>query len=81
MLIGGILHATAMVVLAFFVWFAAARSTGLLKLLGTLLGWWLVLLAAASLLFAATGMGGRHMGVWGMHGGEEPAAAANNTAT
>ncbi len=47
-LVGGLLHATALAVLAFFVWFAAARATGWLKLFGKVLGMWLVVLANAS---------------------------------
>jgi hypothetical protein len=79
-IVGGVLHATALVVLAFFVWFAAARSMGWLKLLGNVLGAWLVIVGVAGVLMAllAPGMGwhGRHMHGW------PPAAeapAATNT--
>jgi hypothetical protein len=78
MIIGGVLHATAVAIVAFFVFFAASRSTGLLQAFGRLLGWWLILLAFASIAFAASGMGGKHMHGWMMHDGDHgpPAAAA-----
>ena len=76
MLVGGLLHATAVLVIAFFVWFAAARATGPLRLLGIVLGWWLVVVAVVGIVFAASGRG-HHMGPWMGH--EAPPAAAGNT--
>jgi hypothetical protein len=72
-LIGGLLHGTALAVFAFFVWFAAARAHGWLRLFGRMLGFWLVILAIASILFglfAPAGMGRHHM-----RGGMIPEAA------
>jgi hypothetical protein len=80
-IIGGLLHATALVVFAFFVWFAAARSTGWLKMLGNVLGAWLVIIGVVGLVMAiiAPGMGwhGRHMHNWPT--AQAPAAATNTT--
>jgi len=75
-LIGGLLHATVLAVLAFFVWFAAARASGWLRLFGRMLGFWLVILAVASLLFGLFGMGHHHMKGWMAPGAAAPAAAA-----
>lgn len=82
MIVFGVLHATALLVVAFFVAFAAARSGGLMKFLGGLLALWLVVLAAASIWFGVTHKG-HHMHGW-MEGGANAAApenaAANNAA-
>ncbi len=75
MIIGGLLHATAVAIIAFFVFFGASKSSGLLKAFGTLLGWWLVLLAFGAIAMSVTGMGGKHM--WMMHHGEGPPPAAS----
>ncbi len=56
-LIGGLLHGTALAVFAFFVWFAAARAHGWLRLFGRMLGFWLVILAIASILFGLLARG------------------------
>ncbi len=76
-LIGGLLHGTALAVLAFFVWFAAAKAHGWLRLFGRMLGFWLVILAICSILFGLFGMGRHHMG-WTAPGAGAP--AAGNTA-
>ncbi len=77
MLIGAVLHATIVAIIAFFIWFAASKSSGLLKTFGNLLGAWLVLLGIIGIVMAATGMGPKHMHGWMMHEGEgAPAASA-----
>jgi hypothetical protein len=83
MIVFGVLHATALLVVAFFVAFAAARSGGLLKVLGRLLALWLIVLAAVSIWFGVTHKG-HHMHGWmeGPTNAEAPAvnAAPMNTA-
>jgi len=69
---GAVLHATALAVIAFFVFFAAARSEGRLASFGNLLGVWLVILALIALIFGAVMVanGGRMGGYgYGMMGG------------
>jgi hypothetical protein len=65
---GAVLHTLVVAVLAFFVLFAAIKADGFVKLLGTLLGWILLLGAvlglAAGLYGAATG----HHPDWMEHG-------------
>jgi|KBSSwiStaDraftv2_1062776.scaffolds.fasta_scaffold4101090_1 hypothetical protein len=62
-LLGAVLHATVLGVLAFFILFAAGKAEGFTALLGRLLGYWVLLLAILGLVFgifaAATG---KHMG-------------------
>lgn len=82
--IGGLLHATALAVLAFFVWFAAARAMGWLRLFGKILGMWLAVLAIASILFglfAPAGMGCHHMKGWGTPEAAPAAAAPADNST
>ena len=77
-------HVTLVLVLAFFVLFAAGKAEGFAKLLGTVLGWWLVVLAVLFVAAFATRplFGGKPFGmdVHGMHRGwmhhadQEPAA-------
>ena len=77
-LAGGLLHATALAVLGFFVLFAASKSTGLLKRIGDVLGWWLFILAVLALIAGALFgpmMAGHHHG-WMGHGGWAPPPAA-----
>ena len=64
-LVGAVLHATVMLVLAFFVLFAASKADGLVKTLGNLLGGWLVILAVLAIVGAATApmFGGRPFGM------------------
>ena len=76
MLIGGVLHLTVVAIIAFFNWFAASKSSGLLKTFGNLLGAWLVLLGIVSIVMAATGMGPRHKHGWMMHEGDGGPAAS-----
>jgi hypothetical protein len=77
MIVGGLLHATALAVVAFFVWFTATRAKGWLMLAGKVLGAWLILLALCGVVLAifAPGMGHHHMKGWGGPP-EAPAAAA-----
>jgi len=89
-ILGGLLHATAVLIIGFFVLFAASKSQGLLKLIGNLLGVWLFILAVLAVI-APVLMGGPGAGVMGPHhpwmhggwgpGGSPPAAAPANAAT
>jgi hypothetical protein len=70
MIMGALLHLTVLGVIAFFILFAASKAEGFVALLGRLLGYWILLLALAGLVFgvfhAVTGkpvMGGG----WMMH--------------
>ena len=73
-----VLHATALAVLAFFIWFAAAHTTGLLRLFGFILGAWIALLAIACVVMPVVwpghGMGG-HMHGWMNREGPPPAVS------
>ena len=73
MLAHAVLHATVAGVIGFFVLFAASRADGIVKLVGTVLGWWLWIIAVLSIVcvFVCPGMGDKGMG-WmrdhlGMH--------------
>ncbi|HEV7158156.1 MAG TPA: hypothetical protein VGN38_07355 [Caulobacteraceae bacterium] len=78
MIVFGVLHATALLVVAFFVAFAAAKTGGLLRILGGLLALWLIILAAASIWVGVT-----HKGhpMRGWMEGPANAAAPLNAAT
>ena len=52
-IIGAVLHATVLGVIAFFVLFAAGKAEGFVSLLGRLLGFWLLLLAILSIAAGA----------------------------
>jgi hypothetical protein len=52
MIAGVVLHATAMAVIGFFVLFAASKASGIVRAVGTALGWWLWLLAALFIVCA-----------------------------
>jgi hypothetical protein len=87
-LLGGLLHATALAVIGFFVLFAASKSTGALKRIGDALGVWLFILAVLALLGGAffgpmmMGHHGFHGGMMGRDGwGPPPAAAQAPAAT
>ena len=78
MLVAGLLHATAIAVIAFFVLFTAGKASGWLRLAGKILGGWLViltLLCVVFALFAPAIMAHHHMMGWGARGAM-PAAAA-----
>ena len=79
MMFGMLIHALGVAVIGFFVLFAAERASGIVKLVGTILGWLLWLLAIAGVVCALIGptMGdkaGPWMEKWGMHG-QPPATA------
>ena len=83
LIVGAVLHATAVAVLGFFVLFAAGKASGVVKLVGTLLGWWLWILAVLAIVCALVcpNMGDKAMpwmGHLGMHGpaGSPPDAMA-----
>lgn len=65
MVVGVVLHVTLFVVLAFFVLFAAQKAMGMVKLLGNVVGVWLLLLAILVVLACATApmFGGRPFGM------------------
>lgn len=68
-LAGAILHATALAVLGFFVLFAAGKAGGIVKLVGTVLGWWLWILAVLAIVCALVCPGMGDKSGW-MKGGE-----------
>ena len=77
-LAGGLLHATALAVIGFFVLFAASRATGALARLGQALGIWLFILAVLAIIGGALigpRIGHFHHGMMG-HGGWGPPPAA-----
>ena len=65
LIMGVLLHATLFAVLAFFVLFAAQKAEGLVKLLGNVVGVWLLVLAIVAVLACATApmFGGRPFGM------------------
>jgi hypothetical protein len=75
----GLLHATALLVIAFFIWFAASRSDGLLRTLGRILSVWLILLAVASIIFGIVAPK-HHMHGWMAAPGENTAETSNEAA-
>ena len=81
-IIGGLLHATALAVIGFFVLFAASKSDAGVRRLGNILGVWLYILAVLSLagwvFFAASG--GRRMMGFHHPWTAEPVAVAPPTA-
>lgn len=81
-LFGAVLHATAIAVIGFFVLFAASKASGIVRAVGTVLGWWLWILAVLSVVCAVAcpAMGDKG-GPWAdrmhgwMHGSDKPEAA------
>ncbi|MGD0189530.1 MAG: hypothetical protein ABSD74_02190 [Rhizomicrobium sp.] len=69
MILHVVAHVTLLLILAFFVLFAASRADGFVKLLGTLLGYWLVLVAVLIVAACVTRpmFGGKPFGM-DMHG-------------
>jgi len=65
MLVGVVLHVTLFLVLAFFVLFAAQKAEGLVKLLGNVVGVWLLILAILVIVGCVTApmFGGRPFGL------------------
>src|SRR5260221_11511516 len=59
---GSLLHTFAAAVLAFFILFAASKSEGFVRLLGNLLGWIVLIIAAAGLA----------LGIYGAATGQHP---------
>jgi hypothetical protein len=84
LLMHGILHATVAGIVGFFVLFAASKTEGIVKFVGTILGWWLWIIAVLSIVcvFVCPMMGDKMGDHWGMHGdwmhssGSAPAPAA-----
>jgi hypothetical protein len=75
---GMIFHALAVAVIGFFVLFAAERASGIVKLVGTILGWllWLLAIAGVVCAFICPGMGGKGPGWMDRMHGTPPAAEA-----
>ena len=65
MLVGVVLHVTLFLTLAFFVLFAAQKAEGLVKLLGNVVGVWLLILALLVIVAGVTApmFGGRPFGL------------------
>jgi hypothetical protein len=65
MLVGVVLHVTLFLTLAFFVLFAAQKADGLVKLLGNVIGVWLLILAVLVIVGCVTApmFGGRPFGL------------------
>ncbi len=65
MIAGVLLHVTLLAVVAFFVLYAAQKAQGLVKLLGNVVGVWLLLLVVLAIAAAATApmFGGRPFGL------------------
>ena len=87
MLAHAVLHATVAGVIGFFVLFAASKASGIVRLVGTILGWWLWIIAVLCIVcvFVCPMMGDKMGGHWGMHGdwmhsSSGAAPAANATA-
>lgn len=89
-IVAGLLHATVLAVIGFFVLFAASKAEGLVKRIGNILGAWLYILAALALIgwiaVGATGGGAfsRHMMAyhhqWGPSAWPANSAAPTNAA-
>ncbi len=69
MIVGALLHVTLLAVVAFFVLYAAQKAQGPVKLLGNVVGVWLLLLVVLAIAAAVTApmFGGRPFGL--AHGG------------
>jgi len=84
-----IVHVTLLLILAFFILFAASRANGLVKLLGNVLGVWVVIVAilhiVAFCMPGMMGMKGIHEGMmhgnWMRHWGSDAAANPAPAAT
>src|SRR5215469_11564895 len=81
--VAGLLHATLLAVVGFFVLFAASNATGAVKRIGEVLGVWLYILAVLAIIASSVwgpamwrAHGGYH--AWQAHAGQ-PAAAATPT--
>ena len=70
MLVGTVLHVTVLAIVGYLLLYTASRSEGLVALIGRLLGIWVFVLAALSVLFVGgVGMfGGKMLGMNMMHG-------------
>jgi len=87
-LVHAVLHATVAGIIGFFVLFAASKAEGIVRFVGTILGWWLWIIAVLSIVCALVwpAMGDRMAGHWGMHGdwmhysGNAPAPATTAVA-
>jgi len=78
MLAHAALHATVAAVIGFFVLFAASKASGIVRLVGTVLGWWLWIIAVLSIVcvfVCPDGKMGDRMSSW-MHPAATMAPAA-----
>ena len=76
-LVGAVLHATVIAVVAFLILFVASRTEGLVRTLGQVLGAWVLILAVLAIVAAIAGpmlglhfMDRMHYGC--MHDGQHP---------
>lgn len=76
LLVGAIIHATFISIIAFFVLYAAGKASGFTKTLGTVLGYWVLIIAVIALAGGVTAQmnGGKPFGMdppmmWGHHHG------------
>jgi hypothetical protein len=69
-ILGAVLHATVLGIVAFFILFAASKAEGLVALLGRILGLWVLLIALLALAGGITAAmnGGKPFGMDIMHG-------------
>ncbi len=79
MLAHAVLHATVAGVIGFFVLFAASKASGIVRLVGTILGWWLWIIAILSIVcvFVCPMMGDKGAG-W-MHRASRHARRVDGT--
>jgi len=83
MIMGAVLHATVLGVIGFFVLFAAEKCSGIVKFVGTLLGWWLWILAVLAIVcaFVCPNMGDKAMPWMDRMGMHAPAGSPPPDAT
>jgi len=63
-----VVHATFIAVVGFFVLFAAGKSSGIVRMVGTILGWWLWILAVLAIVCGVLCHGdGKDMPGWAQH--------------
>lgn len=76
LLVGAIIHATFISIIAFFILYAAGKASGFTKTLGTVLGYWVLIIAVIALAGGVTAQmnGGKPFGMdapmWGHHHGD-----------
>ena len=79
-LLFGLAHATIIAIIGFFVLFAASKASGLVKLIGNVLGIWLFVLTALAIVAAVLWGGHGHVTMGYGHGWMTPSGAASPAA-